>query len=35
VKEALVASEAEELVRWTGEQVGTIAAIGLEAGPLS
>jgi transposase len=35
VKEAQVASEAEELVRWAREQDGTIAAIGLEAGPLS
>ena len=35
VKEAQVASEPEELVRWALEQDGTIAAIGLEAGPLS
>ncbi|WP_323036376.1 transposase [Pararhodobacter sp.] len=35
MKEAQVASEPEELVRWIGEQEGTIAAIGLEAGPLS
>ena len=35
VKEAQVASEPEELVRWAQEQDGTIAAIGLEAGPLS
>jgi len=35
VKEAQMASEPEELVRWTREQDGTIAAIGLEAGPLS
>lgn len=35
VKEAQVASEPEELVRWAREQDGTIAAIGLEAGPLS
>jgi transposase len=35
VKEAQVASEPEELVRWTREQHGNIAAIGLEAGPLS
>ena len=35
MKEAQVASEPEELVRWIGEQEGVIAAIGLEAGPLS
>ena len=35
VKEAQAASEPEELVRWIGEQNGSIAAIGLEAGPLS
>ncbi len=35
VKEAQVASEPEVLVRWAREQEGTIAAIGLEAGPLS
>ena len=35
VKEAQVASEPEELVLWAREQEGTIAAIGLEAGPLS
>ena len=35
MKEAQVASEPEELVRWVREQEGTIAAIGLEAGPLS
>lgn len=34
-KEAQVASKPEELVRWTREQDGTIAAIGLKAGPLS
>lgn len=34
-KEAEVASEPEALARWIGEQNGTIAAIGLEAGPLS
>jgi len=34
-KEAQVASEPEELVRWIGDQEGVIAAIGLEAGPLS
>lgn len=35
MKEAQVASEPEELVRWAREQEGAIAAIGLEAGPLS
>ena len=35
MKEAQVASEPEELVRWIGHQEGIIAAIGLEAGPLS
>ena len=35
MKEAQVASEPEELVRWAREQEGMIAAIGLEAGPLS
>ena len=35
VKEAEVASEPEALVRFAGELEGTIAAIGLEAGPLS
>ena len=35
MKEAQVASEPEELVLWAREQEGTIAAIGLEAGPLS
>ena len=35
VNEAQVASEPEELVRWAREQKGTVAAIGLEAGPLS
>jgi transposase len=35
VKEAQVASEPEVLVSWIGEQNGSIAAIGLEAGPLS
>lgn len=34
-KEAEVASDPEALARWIGEQNGTIAAIGLEAGPLS
>lgn len=36
VKTAIcMASEPEELVRWAPEQDGTIAGIGLEAGPLS
>ena len=35
MKEAQVASEPEELVRWAREQEGAIGAIGLEAGPLS
>jgi transposase len=35
VKEAQVASEPEELLRWISDQDGAIAAIGLEAGPLS
>ena len=35
VKEAQVASEPEELIRWVVDQDGEIAAIGLEAGPLS
>ena len=35
VKEAQVASEPEELVRWVRAQEGDIAAIGLDAGPLS
>lgn len=35
VKEAQAASEPEALLRWIGEQDGSIAAIGLEAGPLS
>ena len=35
VKEAQVISEPEELVRWIEDQHGKIAAIGLEAGPLS
>lgn len=35
VKQAQVASKPEELVRRAHEQDGTIAAIGLEAGPLS
>ena len=35
IKEAQVASAPEELLRWIGDQEGIIAAIGLEAGPLS
>jgi transposase len=35
LKETQVASEPEALVRWAREQEGTVAAIGLEAGPLS
>lgn len=35
VNEAQVVSEPEVLVRWAREQEGNIAAIGLEAGPLS
>ncbi|GAA0311377.1 hypothetical protein GCM10008966_34780 [Rhodovulum strictum] len=35
VKEAHAASEPEALIRWIRELDGTIAAIGLEAGPLS
>jgi transposase len=35
VREAQGVSEPEELLRWSREQDGTIAAIGLEAGPLS
>jgi transposase len=35
VREAQVASEPEALLRWIDEQDGSIAAIGLEAGPLS
>ncbi len=35
VKEPQVASEPETLGRWFAEQEGSIAAIGLEAGPLS
>jgi transposase len=35
VKEAQAASEPEALVNWVGELDGSIAAIGLEAGPLS
>jgi transposase len=34
VKEAQIASELEDLVRWIGDQEGIIATIGLEAGPL-
>ena len=35
VKEAQVASEPEALLRWISDQGGAIAAVGLEAGPLS
>ncbi|SEL60058.1 Transposase [Roseivivax marinus] len=35
VKEAEVASEPEALARWIATQPGSIAAVGLEAGPLS
>ncbi|NBZ90180.1 IS110 family transposase, partial [Rhodobacteraceae bacterium CYK-10] len=35
VREAQAASEPEGLMRWMGDLDGTIAAIGLEAGPLS
>lgn len=35
VREAQAASEPEALLRWIAEQDGSIAAIGLEAGPLS
>lgn len=35
MKEAQVASEPEALASWIGEQKGSIAAIGLEASPLS
>ena len=35
VKEAQVASEPEALASWVGQLNGTIAAIGIEAGPLS
>ncbi len=35
VIETQVASEPDALVRWAREQKGTVAAIGLEAGPLS
>ena len=35
VKEAQIASEPEALLRWIGEQDGSIATIGVEAGPLS
>ena len=35
VKEAQVASEPEALLRWISDQDGAIAAVGLEAGPLS
>jgi transposase len=35
MREAQAASEPEALTRWIREMDGTIAAIGLEAGPLS
>jgi transposase len=35
VKETQIASEPEVLARWIGEHPGSIAAVGLEAGPLS
>ena len=35
VKEVQVASEPEALLRWINDQDGAIAAVGLEAGPLS
>lgn len=35
VKEAQVTSEPEALLHWISDQDGTIAAVGLEAGPLS
>lgn len=35
LKEAQVASEPDALLRWIGDQDGTVAAVGLEAGPLS
>ena len=35
VKETRIANDPKELVRWAREQKGTVAAIGLEAGPLS
>ena len=35
VREAQAASEPEALARWIGDLDGTIAAVGLEAGPLS
>ena len=35
IKEAEVASEPEALARWLSDLDGSIAAIGLEAGPLS
>jgi len=35
VKEAQASSEPEALTRWMGELGDTIAAIGLEVGPLS
>ena len=35
VREAQAASEPEALARWIGDLEGTIAVVGLEAGPLS
>ena len=35
LKEAQVASEPEALLRWIVDQDGAVAAVGLEAGPLS
>ncbi|WP_325175483.1 IS110 family transposase [Cereibacter sphaeroides] len=35
VNEAQVASEPEALLHWVGDQDGAVAAVGLEAGPLS
>ena len=35
VREVQAASEPEVLIRWMGDLDGTIAVIGLEAGPLS
>ena len=35
IKETEVMSEPEVLVRWLGSLDGSVAAIGLEAGPLS
>lgn len=35
VKEAQVASEPDALLHWISDQDGAVAAVGLEAGPLS